>query len=80
MIRTFVYNGQLTLFSGSDDHKIKQWRINGQSLDFINFFGNIEGINSFHRQLVLLSDGKYIASSRGQFDSFKIRVWSLDNY
>jgi hypothetical protein len=56
------------LFSGSDDQKIKMWDIRGEDPKLQKTFGSVEGIKSFHRQLVIMDNGKSLASSRGQFD------------
>lgn len=68
LIRDFEHDGQFTLFSSSDDQVIKMWNIKGEELQLEKSFGIIPGIKSSHRELALLSNGKSIASTRGQFD------------
>jgi len=45
-------------------------------LRFIAEFGNVvDGGKSYHRDIVVFSNGKKMASTRGTHDQFKIRLW-----
>lgn len=55
------------------------WDIHGEP-QHLRTFGSIEGIKSYHRQLTLLEGGRFLASSRGQFDDYQIRIWDLSNF
>jgi WD40 repeat protein len=77
LIRALEHDGQFHLFSGSDDYKIKMWDIRGDEPQLKRVFGSIEGIRSYHRQITLLDRGRFLASSRGQFDEYQIRLWDL---
>ena len=78
-IRSFCFDGQYTLYSGSDDFKIKAWDLHEDEIKHINTFGQIENIKSYHRDLVVLNKGDILVSTRGQFDEFKIRIWDVKN-
>lgn len=56
------------------------WDIRGEQPVVQRVFGSLEGIRSYHRQLTLLDGGKALASSRGQFDAYQIRVWDLGSF
>jgi WD40 repeat protein len=80
LIRALEHDGQFRLFSGSDDSAIKMWDIRGEQPQLQRVFGSLEGIRSYHRQLNLLEGGRVLASSRGQFDAYRIRLWDLASF
>ena len=74
------YDGQSRLFSGSDDQTIKLWHLTDSQPKLFRVFGSLPAVKSFHRQLVITDDGRSLASSRGQFDQYKIRIWDLESF
>ena len=80
LLRDFECDGQFKLFSSSDDQVIKLWNIRGREPVLERSFGTISGIKSSHRELALIEKGKYLASTRGQFDEYKIRIWDLSGF
>ncbi len=64
------------MFSGSDDFKIKAWNLQKKhEIKFIAEFGTIPDLKSYHRDILVFNKGRTMATTRGQFDGFKIRLW-----
>lgn len=80
LIRALEHDGQFRLFSGSDDSAIKMWDIRGDQPQLQRVFGSLPGVRSYHRQLTLLHGARTLASSRGQFDHYHIRLWDLASF
>jgi len=70
LIRSFAYDGQYMLFSGSDDFKIKAWDLRKKSeFKFVAEFGSVvDAGKSYHRDIVVFNKGKTMASTRGIHD------------
>lgn len=77
LIRSFSHDEQYTLYSGSDDFSIKAWNTQNGKIECIKVFGMVGDSKSYHRNISVIQDGKLMVSSRGQFDNFRLRVWSL---
>lgn len=75
LIRSFAHNSQYTLFSGSDDFTIKAWSTFGGQLTLLHTFGILEEHKSYHRNICVVGNGKRLVSTRGQYDSYRVRVW-----
>lgn len=79
LIRSFSHDDQYTLYSGSDDFSIKAWSTRNGALQHVKTFGVMDSCKSYHRNIFVLESGKSLVSTRGQFDNFQIRVWSLED-
>lgn len=78
LIRSFAFDDQYTLYSGSDDFYIKAWDLHEENLRPIRTFGMLEQ-KSYHRNICLIKQGEVLVSTRGQFDNFCIRLWNVDD-
>lgn len=78
LIRSFSHDGQYTLYSGSDDFSIKAWDTHGE-IKLIQTFGILNNNKSYHRNICVIDSGQALVSTRGQFDNYQIRVWSLQD-
>ena len=79
LIRSFAFDGQYTLYSGSDDFYIGAWDLHEEKLRLVRKFGMLEQ-KSYHRDIGLLHSGGVLVSTRGQFDNFCIRLWSTEDF
>ena len=79
MVRSFAHNNQYILFSGSDDFTIKAWSTHQQGLELLSTFGVLDEHKSYHRNICVVSKGLRLASTRGQFDNYRIRIWDIQN-
>ena len=77
LIRSFSFDGQYTIYSGSDDFTIKAWDIHENHIREIKIFGTLENSKSYHRDIAVVNKGNLLVSTRGQFDEFRLRIWDL---
>jgi len=67
------------LYSGSDDFSIKAWDTHGDEIKLIQTFGILNKNKSYHRNICVIDSGQALVSTRGQFDNYLIRIWSLED-